>query len=75
MITNSDSFSVNYGPLGPLSEAFDNQLQTMNASVEKWQQREMSWAAQLRVHVKVILSRKFVFARNLLPPFDLDFPC
>ena len=70
--------SLNYGPLSSLSDAFDGKVQALNATFEKWQQQEISWAAKLRVHVQVLhqffyyprsnKSSSFLFEVPLLTP-------
>ena len=54
-MSESKAMYVTYGPLSSLTTAFDNQLRTMDSKVEKWQQHEIAWAAQLRTHVQVKL--------------------
>ncbi len=52
LMSDSSAMYVAFGPLSSLTTEFDKQLRTMDSKVEKWQQQEISWAAQLRTHVK-----------------------
>ena len=66
MLQSKDELCISYGPLSSLSCAFDCQLQTMNATVEKWQQGEIQRAAQLRIHMQVHCFCREILVSTLL---------
>ena len=66
LLSDSRAMYVTYGPLSSLTTAFDNQLRTMDSKVEKWQQQEIAWAAQLQTHVQV---KHIVFISSFLKWF------